>query len=115
MPDEIIAVPGVPHTRTGKRLEVPLKRLFQGVDPAKAVNLGAVDDASAVEHYIALAKARAGPARSRLTCGRPARNVTERPRVRLVTRRDDGGVRGEPPAAKVYVIIPARPRRDDRR
>jgi acetoacetyl-CoA synthetase len=60
VPDEIIAVPGVPHTRTGKRLEVPLKRLFQGVDPAKAVNLGAVDDATAVEHYIALAKARAG-------------------------------------------------------
>ena len=38
VPDEMIAVPGVPHTRTGKRLEVPLKRLFQGVDPAKAVN-----------------------------------------------------------------------------
>jgi acetoacetyl-CoA synthetase len=59
VPDEIIAVPGVPHTRTGKRLEVPLKRLFQGVDPEKAVNLGAVDDATAVEHYIALAKDRA--------------------------------------------------------
>ncbi|TFV86590.1 acetoacetate--CoA ligase [Blastococcus sp. CT_GayMR16] len=59
VPDEIIAVPGVPHTRTGKRLEVPLKRLFQGVDPAKAVNAGAVDDASLVDHYIALAKERA--------------------------------------------------------
>jgi acetoacetyl-CoA synthetase len=60
VPDEIIAVPGVPHTRTGKRLEVPLKRLFQGVDPAKALNLGAVDDAAAVEHYIALAQQRRG-------------------------------------------------------
>jgi acetoacetyl-CoA synthetase len=60
VPDEIIAVPGVPHTRTGKRLEVPLKRLFQGVDPARAVNPGAVDDASLVDHYIALARARAG-------------------------------------------------------
>jgi acetoacetyl-CoA synthetase len=58
VPDEIIAVPGVPHTRTGKRLEVPLKRLFQGVDPAKAVNAGAVDDAALVDHYIALAKDR---------------------------------------------------------
>jgi acetoacetyl-CoA synthetase len=38
---------------------VPLKRLFQGVDPAKAVNVGAVDDATAVEHYIALARDRA--------------------------------------------------------
>jgi len=58
VPDEIIAVPGVPHTRTGKRLEVPLKRLFQGVDPAKAVNTGAVDDASLIEHYVRLARTR---------------------------------------------------------
>jgi acetoacetyl-CoA synthetase len=58
VPDEVIAVPGVPHTRTGKRLEVPLKRLFQGVDPAKALNVGAVDDPAAVEHYIALARER---------------------------------------------------------
>jgi acetoacetyl-CoA synthetase len=59
VPDEIIAVPAVPHTRTGKRLEVPLKRLFQGVDPAKAVNVGTVDDPAAVEHYITLARERA--------------------------------------------------------
>ena len=68
MPDEIIAVPGVPHTRTGKRLEVPLKRLFQGVDPAKAVNTGAVDDASLVDHYIALA--RRAPPHSAVMCTR---------------------------------------------
>lgn len=61
VPDEIIAVPAVPHTRTGKRLEVPLKRLFQGVDPAKALNVGAVDDAAAVEHYIRLARERGTP------------------------------------------------------
>jgi acetoacetyl-CoA synthetase len=59
VPDEVIAVPGVPHTRTGKRLEVPLKRLFQGVDPAKAVNAGAVDDASLVDHFLDLARQRA--------------------------------------------------------
>ncbi|MGY1752769.1 acetoacetate--CoA ligase [Blastococcus sp. SYSU D01042] len=62
VPDEILAVPAVPHTRTGKRLEVPLKRLFQGVDPAKAVNVGTVDDPAAVEHYVALARIRAGEA-----------------------------------------------------
>jgi acetoacetyl-CoA synthetase len=60
VPDEIIAVPGVPHTRTGKRLEVPLKRLFQGVDPAKALNVGAVDDPAAVEPYVRLARERRG-------------------------------------------------------
>jgi acetoacetyl-CoA synthetase len=59
VPDEIIAVPGVPHTRTGKRLEVPLKRLFQGADPAKAVSLGTVDDPAAVDYYARLARERA--------------------------------------------------------
>ena len=58
MPDEIAVVPAVPHTRTGKRLEVPLKRLFQGVEPARALNVGAVDDAGAVEHFVELARAR---------------------------------------------------------
>ncbi|MBM7806365.1 acetoacetyl-CoA synthetase [Geodermatophilus bullaregiensis] len=58
VPDEVLVVPGVPHTRTGKRLEVPLKRLFQGVPPERAVNTGAVDDASLVEHYVALARER---------------------------------------------------------
>jgi acetoacetyl-CoA synthetase len=60
VPDEITVVPGVPHTRTGKRLEVPLKRLFQGVAPEKALNVGAVDDATVVEHYVELARARQG-------------------------------------------------------
>ncbi|SDY43615.1 acetoacetyl-CoA synthetase [Geodermatophilus africanus] len=58
VPDEVLAVPAVPHTRTGKRLEVPLKRLFQGADPARALNLGAVDDPTAVEHYVRLAAER---------------------------------------------------------
>ncbi|HEX2074426.1 MAG TPA: acetoacetate--CoA ligase [Geodermatophilus sp.] len=58
VPDEIIAVPAVPHTRTGKRLEVPLKRLFQGVAAERALNVGAVDDPAAVEHYVRLAEER---------------------------------------------------------
>ena len=32
--------------------------LFQGVDPAKAVNRGAVDDASLVDHFLDLARRR---------------------------------------------------------
>ncbi|MGS2810982.1 acetoacetate--CoA ligase [Nocardia sp. MW-W600-9] len=44
VPDEIIAVPGVPRTRTGKKLEVPVKKLIQGGDPARVVAEGAVDD-----------------------------------------------------------------------
>jgi acetoacetyl-CoA synthetase len=62
VPDEIAVVPGVPHTRTGKRLEVPLKRLFQGIPKEKALNLGAVDDTGAVEHFVRLARERTGAA-----------------------------------------------------
>ena len=54
VPDEVIVVPRVPHTRTGKRL-------FQRVDLAKAVNAGTVDDASLVEHFVELAKGRMAP------------------------------------------------------
>jgi acetoacetyl-CoA synthetase len=31
VPDEIIAVPGVPHTRTGKKVEVPVKKILAGL------------------------------------------------------------------------------------
>ncbi|WP_084509592.1 acetoacetate--CoA ligase [Nocardia pseudovaccinii] len=43
VPDEIIEVPAIPHTLTGKRLEVPVKRLIQGVPMERAVNAGVVD------------------------------------------------------------------------
>jgi len=46
VPDEIIQVPGIPHTRSGKKLEIPVKRLLQGTPLAKVANPDAVDDAS---------------------------------------------------------------------
>jgi acetoacetyl-CoA synthetase len=51
VPDEIIVAPGVPHTRTGKKLEVPIKKLFQGADPAKVVEKSAVDDPALLDWY----------------------------------------------------------------
>lgn len=51
VPDEVVAVPGIPHTSTGKKLEVPLKRMAQGVPVAQALNLGAVDDPEAVAWF----------------------------------------------------------------
>ena len=43
VPDEIIAVPAIPRTLTGKRLEVPVKRLIQGAALDTVVNAGVVD------------------------------------------------------------------------
>jgi acetoacetyl-CoA synthetase len=51
VPDEIIVAPGVPHTRTGKKLEVPIKKLFQGADPARVVEKSAVDDPALLDWY----------------------------------------------------------------
>ncbi|MDJ0346057.1 acetoacetate--CoA ligase [Streptomyces sp. H10-C2] len=58
VPDEIIAVPGVPHTLTGKRIEVPVKRLMQGTTLDKAVNPGSVDDMEVLRFYERLARDR---------------------------------------------------------
>lgn len=55
VPDEIIEVRGVPHTLTGKRLEVPVKRLLQGAPLEKAVNPGSVDDVELLRFYARLA------------------------------------------------------------
>jgi acetoacetyl-CoA synthetase len=62
VPDEVIAVPGVPHTLTGKRIEVPVKRLLQGAALDQAVNPGSVDDVEVLRFYARLAAERAGRA-----------------------------------------------------
>ncbi|MFF9316007.1 acetoacetate--CoA ligase [Streptomyces sp. NPDC014748] len=59
VPDEIIAVPGIPHTLTGKRIEVPVKRLLQGTPLEKAVNPGSIDDLDLLRFYENLARKRA--------------------------------------------------------
>ena len=58
VPDEVIAVPGVPHTRTGKRLEIPVKRLLTGAEPDRAVNLGTVDNPALIEWFVEYAARR---------------------------------------------------------
>ncbi|WP_327110303.1 acetoacetate--CoA ligase [Nocardia sp. NBC_01730] len=54
VPDEIILAPGIPHTRTGKKLEVPIKKLFQGADPARVVERSAVDNPDLLDWYSAI-------------------------------------------------------------
>ncbi|MBP2401771.1 acetoacetate--CoA ligase [Streptomyces syringium] len=59
VPDEVIEVPGIPHTLTGKRIEVPVKRLLQGTPLEKAVNPGSVDNIDLLRFYEDLARSRA--------------------------------------------------------
>ncbi len=58
VPDEILVVPGVPHTLTGKKVEVPVKRVLQGTAPDVAVSMGAIDAPELMDYFVELARAR---------------------------------------------------------
>ncbi|MEV7342082.1 acetoacetate--CoA ligase [Streptomyces sp. NPDC093544] len=54
VPDEILEVPAIPHTRTGKKLEVPVKRLLQGLPVDQVVNPASVDTPGLIDYYARL-------------------------------------------------------------
>ncbi|MEO3935214.1 acetoacetate--CoA ligase [Dermatophilaceae bacterium Soc4.6] len=58
VPDEIVAVRGIPHTRTGKKLEVPVKRMLQGSVVGAAFDPGGVDDPTLVDDFLAVGARR---------------------------------------------------------
>lgn len=58
VPDEVIEIEAVPHTLTGKRLEVPVKRLLQGAPLHSAVNPGSVDNVELLRFYEKLGQQR---------------------------------------------------------
>ncbi|MGW5513286.1 acetoacetate--CoA ligase [Nocardia africana] len=43
VPDDIIRAPAIPHTRNGKKLEIPVKRVLQGANPTDVVDAAAID------------------------------------------------------------------------
>ncbi|GAA4284556.1 acetoacetate--CoA ligase [Brevibacterium daeguense] len=55
VPDEIIAAPAVPTTRTGKLMEIPIKQIFQGA-PSDSVNRGTAADPDVLDWYVDLAR-----------------------------------------------------------
>ena len=55
VPDDVIAVNALPHTRTGKKLEVPVKRIIQGYPLDRVASRDAVDDFSLLAQFAAYA------------------------------------------------------------
>jgi acetoacetyl-CoA synthetase len=53
MPDVIEAVPAVPRTLSGKKLEVPVKRILAGAEPGDVAAQGALADPTALDYYVA--------------------------------------------------------------
>lgn len=58
VPDEIIEVTEVPRTLSGKKLEVPVKKLLLGGDPGKVVNRDSMVNPDSFDTFIAYAKDR---------------------------------------------------------
>jgi acetoacetyl-CoA synthetase len=61
VPDEIVQAPAIPHTLTGKRLEVPIKKLLAGGPLEKAANIASVDNPDALRWYAQFAENRLHP------------------------------------------------------
>jgi acetoacetyl-CoA synthetase len=59
VPDRIAAVPAVPRTLSGKKLEVPVKRILGGMPPDEAASRGSLANPHALDAFAALARERA--------------------------------------------------------
>lgn len=56
VPDEIVAVPRIPRTATGKKLEVPVKKILNGSAPEDVLDRDILEDPSAIDWFVELAR-----------------------------------------------------------
>ncbi len=63
VPDQVVAVGAIPRTLSGKKLEVPVKRILTGLPPEVAASKEALADPHALEPFEALAAERAADRR----------------------------------------------------
>jgi acetoacetyl-CoA synthetase len=59
-PDTIVAVPSIPRTLTGKKLEVPVKRILTGANVSDVAARDALVDPASIEPFADYARARLG-------------------------------------------------------
>ncbi|MGL5860866.1 MAG: acetoacetate--CoA ligase [Phycicoccus sp.] len=65
VPDEVIAVPGIPRTHTGKRLELPVKRILQGRPVDEVLQTDALANPAVLEAFVAAASRHRARQRTR--------------------------------------------------
>ena len=58
VPDDILDVPGIPRTLTGKRLEIPVKRILLGAAPAEAVQQSSLDRPELLGAFVTYRRSR---------------------------------------------------------
>jgi acetoacetyl-CoA synthetase len=52
VPDKIYQVPAIPYTLTGKKMEVPVRRILAGVPVEKAANRAAMANVEALDFFV---------------------------------------------------------------
>ena len=56
VPDRIVAVPEIPYTLTGKKMEVPVRRILMGASPDKVLNRNAMANPHTLDVFVAYAR-----------------------------------------------------------
>ena len=51
VPDKVIAVPDIPKTLTGKKMEVPVRKILMGVPVERAVNRSAMSNPASIDFF----------------------------------------------------------------
>jgi acetoacetyl-CoA synthetase len=67
IPDEIHMAPAIPYTLTGKKMEVPIRKLVMGFPPEKAASRDAMANPALLDWYVAFANRPEVAALSRAT------------------------------------------------
>ena len=97
-PDEILALPAIPRTLTGKKLELPVKRILVGAPVTDVASPRRARRPGSIEPFVAYARTRARPVdaaeeRSRRSGGSSTSScspTTSRPQKGRVRRRSLG-------------------------
>ncbi len=58
IPDRIIQVPAIPATLTGKKMEVPVRKILLGVPPDEAANRNAMANPQSLEPFAEYARSQ---------------------------------------------------------
>jgi acetoacetyl-CoA synthetase len=61
VPNDVIAIPEVPRTMSGKKMEVPVKKILLGQPVEKSVNRDSMANPASMDWFVAFARGRAAP------------------------------------------------------
>jgi acetoacetyl-CoA synthetase len=58
VPDKIYQVGAIPYTLTGKKMEVPVRRILTGMPVEKAANRAAMSNVDSLDYFIEYARSQ---------------------------------------------------------